>query len=149
MDLRGHGDSDVTFDRYDDVAAAEDAVALADHLGAPQVVLVGNSMGAGAAVWAAAERPELVAGVALLGPFVRNTPMNPLLALAFRVAMSGPWAPRVWATYLPRLYPGRRPDDFKEHLARSPPVCAARGMPGPSRPPPAAAINRRSRGWPT
>ncbi len=117
MDLRGHGDSEATFDRYDDVAAAEDAIALADHLGAEQAVLVGNSMGAGAAVWAAAERPELVAGVALIGPFVRNTPMNPLLALTFRLAMSGPWAPRVWASYLPRLYPGRRPDDFPEHLS--------------------------------
>ena len=130
MDLRGHGDSDATFDRYDDVAAGEDAVALADHLGASQIVLVGNSMGAGAAVWAAAERPELVAGIALLGPFVRNTPMNPLLVLAFRLAMSGPWAPRVWASYVPRLYPGRRPADFEEHLSA---ITATMRRPGHAR----------------
>jgi alpha-beta hydrolase superfamily lysophospholipase len=37
MDLRGHGDSDATFDRFDDVAAGEDALALADHLGGPAV----------------------------------------------------------------------------------------------------------------
>ncbi len=52
MDLRGHGDSDATFGAYDDVAAGTDLLALAKHLGGP-AVLVGNSMSAGAAVWAA------------------------------------------------------------------------------------------------
>jgi pimeloyl-ACP methyl ester carboxylesterase len=117
MDLRGHGDSDATFSAYDDVAAATDALALIEQLGGP-AVLVGNSMGAGAAVWAAAERPDLVAGIALLGPFVRNTKINPLMAWAFRAAMSGPWATRAWLSYLPRLYPARRPADLAEHLGR-------------------------------
>jgi pimeloyl-ACP methyl ester carboxylesterase len=117
MDLRGHGDSDATFDRYDDVAAGQDVLALVEHLGGP-AFLVGSSMGAGAAAWAAAERPDLVTGLALLGPFVRNPSMNPLLALAFRTAMAGPWSTRVWASYLPALYPARRPDDFSEHVAR-------------------------------
>src|SRR5215470_6143236 len=56
MDLRGHGESDATFGSYDDVATGTDLVALAKHLGGP-AVLVGNSMSAGAAVWAAAEAP--------------------------------------------------------------------------------------------
>lgn len=116
MDLRGHGDSDATFAEYDDVAAATDALALVEELGGP-ALLVGNSMGAGAAVWAAAERPDLVAGLALIGPFVRQTPINPLLAFAFRAAMSGPWAPAVWHAYLPSLSPGRKPADFAEHRA--------------------------------
>ncbi|NYD42828.1 alpha/beta fold hydrolase [Nocardioides panaciterrulae] len=114
LDLRGHGESDATFGRYDDVAAGGDALALVEELGGP-AVLVGSSMSAGAAVWAAAERPAAVAGLALVGPFVRNPPMNPLLALAFRAAMSGPWAPAVWGGYLPSLYPGRKPEDFAEH----------------------------------
>jgi len=126
MDLRGHGDSDATFSRYDDVAAGEDALALVERLGGP-AVLVGNSMGAGAAVWAAAEQPEAVSGLVLIGPFVRDVPMNPLLRLAFRVAMAGPWAPRVWTSYLPKLYPGRRPDDFAEHRAA---VAASLRRPG-------------------
>src|SRR3954453_19160906 len=75
MDLRGHGDSDTTFARYDDVAAGEDALALVEQLGGP-AVLLGNSMGAGAAAWAAAERPELVSGLGLIGPFVRNPPAS-------------------------------------------------------------------------
>jgi pimeloyl-ACP methyl ester carboxylesterase len=114
MDLRGHGDSDATFTSYDDVAAGGDILALIEQLGGPAVV-IGNSMGAGAAAWAAAERPELVSGLVLVGAFVRNPPMNPVVALAFRAMMAGPWAPRVWASYLPKLYPGRRPEDFAEH----------------------------------
>jgi len=114
MDLRGHGDSDVTFDRYDDVAAAEDALALIDHLGGPAIV-VGNSMGAGAATWAAAERPDLVSGLVLIGPFVRNPPANPVVRLAFRMMMARPWARHVWTAYLPTLSPGRKPADFAEH----------------------------------
>jgi pimeloyl-ACP methyl ester carboxylesterase len=118
MDLRGHGGSDATFDSYDDVAAGSDALALITELGGGPAVLVGNSMGAGAAVWAAAERPDLVAGLVLVGPFVRNAPVNPVLAFTFKLAMSGPWAPAVWGAYLPSLYPGRRPDDFSEHRDR-------------------------------
>jgi pimeloyl-ACP methyl ester carboxylesterase len=116
MDLRGHGDSDAGFSAYDDVAAGTDALALIEQLGGP-AVLVGNSMGAGAAVWAAAERPELIAGIALIGPFVRNPKINPLLAWTFRAMMSGPWATRMWLSYLPRLYPAHKPTDFAEHVA--------------------------------
>jgi len=116
MDLRGHGASDATFSSYDDVAAGTDIVALIDELGGPAVVL-GNSMGAGAAVWAAAERPDAVVGLALIGPFVRNTPINPLLAFVFKATMSGPWASAMWTMYLPKLYPGRRPADLEAHIA--------------------------------
>jgi pimeloyl-ACP methyl ester carboxylesterase len=126
MDLRGHGDSDVTFRSYDDVAAGEDALALIAHLGGP-AVLLGSSMGAAAAVWAAAERPDAVAGLALIGPFVRDVPTNRLLAWAFRLGMSGPWARRVWTSYLPKLSPGRRPEDFEAHRAE---VDAALRRPG-------------------
>ncbi len=118
MDLRGHGGSSAGFDRYDDVAAGQDVLALVDELGAGPAILVGNSMGAGASVWAAAEKPEAVAGLVLIGPFVRNAPINPLLALAFKAAMSGPWAAAAWTAYLPSLYPSRRPADFEEQRAR-------------------------------
>jgi len=114
MDLRGHGDSDTSFPRYDDVAAGEDALALVEHLGGP-AVLLGNSMGAGAAVWAAAERPELVTGLALLGPFVRNPPTGRLMAAVFRVLMAPLWARIAWIAYLPSLSPGRKPDDYAQH----------------------------------
>lgn len=118
MDLRGHGESDATFDAYDDVAAGSDALALIRELGGGPAIIVGHSMSAGATVWAAAERPDLVAGVVLVGPFVRNPPMNPVLRWAFRIAMSPPWAPAVWSAHLPSLYPGQKPTDFDEHRRR-------------------------------
>ena len=141
MDLRGHGDSDAGFSSYDDVAAGTDALALIEQLGGP-AVLVGNSMGAGAAVWAAAERPDLVAGIALIGPFVRNPKINPLMAWTFRAMMSGPWATRMWLSYLPRLYPARKPADFAEHVASCARRCAGPGTRRRSWPPRTPATPR-------
>jgi pimeloyl-ACP methyl ester carboxylesterase len=60
-DLRGHGDSDARSPSYGDEETAGDVIALIGELGGPAVV-VGNSMGAGSAVLAAARRPELVSG---------------------------------------------------------------------------------------
>ena len=117
MDLRGHGDSDATFGSYDDVATGTDLVALARHLGGP-AILVGNSMSAGAAVWAAADAPELVAGLVLTGPFVRNPHVGLVARIGFRLAMLRPWGASVWSSYYRRLYPGRPPADLNEHRAR-------------------------------
>jgi pimeloyl-ACP methyl ester carboxylesterase len=117
MDLRGHGDSDTTFTMYDDVAAGTDALALVDKLDGP-AVLIGNSMGAGAAAWAAAERPDDVTGLVLLGPFVRNSPVGLMAKIAFRLALLRPWRRTAWLAYHTSLFPGRRPPDLKEHQAQ-------------------------------
>lgn len=116
-DLRGHGDSDPTFDSYGDLETAGDIAALVETLGAP-AVLVGNSMGAGAAVCVAADRPELVSGLVLLGPFVRDADVGALTRALMRVALATPWAATTWKAYLPRLYAGRRPDDLDSHVDR-------------------------------
>lgn len=117
MDLRGHGDSDATFSSYDDVAAGTDIVALIGELGGPAVV-VGNSMGAGAAAWAAAEAPDRVAGLVLMGPFVRQVPVGAMATLMFRLALMWPWGRAAWLAYYPRLYPGRPPADLEAHRDR-------------------------------
>ena len=117
MDLRGHGDSDATFTDYDDVAAGSDVLALIEHLGGPAVI-IGNSMGAGAAAWAAAEKPDRVAGLVLVGPFVRNPPIGLAKLLLFRLALLRPWGPSVWNSYVPKLYPSHPPPDLDEHRAR-------------------------------
>jgi pimeloyl-ACP methyl ester carboxylesterase len=118
FDLRGHGDSDTTFATFDDVAAATDAIALIEHLGGP-AVLVGNSMGAGAGVWAATERPDLVSGLALLGAFVRDPQLNPLVGAAMKVAFAGmlarPWGPAMWRSYFGSLFPTRKGPQFERH----------------------------------
>ncbi len=122
MDLRGHGDSDTTFTCYDDVAAGEDALALVEHLttgsgrGAP-AVLVGNSMGAGAAVWAAAERPDLVQGLVLSGPFVRDLPISPVQRAMLSLLLRRPWGAAAWLAYWKSLYRTEKPADLAEHRA--------------------------------
>lgn len=114
LDLRGHGDSDATFTAYDDEAAGSDALALVEELGGGPAVLVGSSMGAGAAVWAAAERPDLVAGLVLSGPFVREVPISAVQRVALALALRRPWGPAAWAAYWGRLFPGRPPVDLAE-----------------------------------
>jgi pimeloyl-ACP methyl ester carboxylesterase len=128
-DLRGHGDSDATFPSYGDEETAGDVVALISELGGPAVV-VGNSMGAGSAVLAAAQRPELVSGLVLVGPFVRNPAVTMAQRILLRVAMARPWAALSWKSYLPKLYAGRRPADFTEHRAQ---VVASLRRPGYAR----------------
>jgi pimeloyl-ACP methyl ester carboxylesterase len=116
-DLRGHGDSDAVFDSYGDTETAGDILALIEELGGPAVV-VGNSMGAGAAALAAATAPGLVRGLVLVGPFVRNGEPSMLQRLMLRVAMARPWAVASWRAYMPRLYAGQRPPDFDEYRGR-------------------------------
>ena len=128
-DLRGHGDSDPTFDSYGDLETAGDIAALVEALGGPAVV-VGNSMGAGAAVCLAADRPELVTGLVLLGPFVRDGDVGAITRALMRVALATPWAAMTWKAYLPRLYPGRRPDDHDGYVDR---VIASMRRPGYAR----------------
>jgi pimeloyl-ACP methyl ester carboxylesterase len=125
-DLRGQGDSDATFDSYGDPETAGDVVALLEALGGPAVI-VGNSMGAAAAVLVAAERPELVRGIVLIGPFVRNGKASAMQRLLQRVAMTPLWAAAAWKSYMPRLYAGRRPDDFEAFRDR---VIASLRLPG-------------------
>lgn len=129
MDLRGHGESDTTFTAHDDVAAATDAIALVEHLRVPgaKAVLVGNSMTAGSAVWVAAERPDLVAGIVLAGAFVRDGEVSAVQKIMLGVLLQRPWGRAAWRSYLTSLYPGTKPADLPEHLAR---VAAAQRRPG-------------------
>ena len=117
LDIRGHGDSDATFSTYDDVALAGDILALVDELGEP-AFLVGNSMGAGASVIAAAEAPAKVKGLALLGPFVRDPQGGAVAKLLFRVLLTKPWGPAAFLSYYPQWLPGPKPAGYEEHKAR-------------------------------
>jgi pimeloyl-ACP methyl ester carboxylesterase len=110
LDLRGHGDSSVGWPGYGADAMGPDVVALIEALGGP-ALLVGNSYGAGPAVWAAAERPDLVAGVVLTGPFVRPQRTPWLLRAAMRVLFGGPWRVAAWDAFTNGLLKAGRPDD--------------------------------------
>jgi pimeloyl-ACP methyl ester carboxylesterase len=114
VDLRGHGDSDCSFSEYGDVPTAGDLAALLDHLGQPATI-IGNSMGAGAAVIVAADRPDFVSGLVLVGPFVRPpASATPLNRMILRMVMAQPWAAAMWRAYLPKLYAGTLPVDFAD-----------------------------------
>jgi pimeloyl-ACP methyl ester carboxylesterase len=117
MDLRGHGDSDATFDKYDDVALESDIRTVIDELGGPAVI-VGSSMGAAAGVLVAVDHPEVVRALVLTGPFVRDVPQSRSQELMLRASMAGPWARAAWLSYYPKFYPGEPGPDFEEHRAR-------------------------------
>jgi pimeloyl-ACP methyl ester carboxylesterase len=116
-DLRGHGDSDTTFSAYGDVETAGDVLALIQELGGPAVI-VGNSLGAAVGVLIAADHPDLVKGLVLVGPYVRNGKVSAMQRVLNRVAMAPLWAATVWKAYLPRLYAGQRPADFEAYRAQ-------------------------------
>jgi pimeloyl-ACP methyl ester carboxylesterase len=114
MDLRGHGDSDATFDNYDDVALESDIRTLIDELGGP-AVLVGSSMGAAAGVLVAVDHPDVIRALVFTGPFVRDVPQSRSQELVMRAAMAGPWARAAWMAYYSKFYPGDPGPGFEEH----------------------------------
>jgi pimeloyl-ACP methyl ester carboxylesterase len=116
MDLRGLGESSPVWPDYSVAGVGSDLVALVRALGGGPAVLVGTSMGAGAAVWAAAEAPDLVSGLVLIGPFVRGRGSR-LANLVVAMLFSRPWGPAVWLKYYNMLYPARKPADFQPYLA--------------------------------
>ena len=121
LDVRGHGESSVHWREYSAAAVGADVLTLARALNAGPVVIVGASMAAGSAVCAAADAPELVAGVVLISPVARN--MQPLWRARMMNAMiaplfTGPWGPATWIAYLRTLYPTAQPADFEDYLRR-------------------------------
>lgn len=105
MDVRGHGDSSIGFMRYGDEATATDYLLLIEALGKGPAVLVGASFSAGAATMAAGRRPDLVRGLILLAPFLRN-PMGQAGLYLVSGLVSRPWGTYFWSYYSKTLWPG-------------------------------------------
>ena len=116
MDVRGLGETSVEWDDYTVAGVGADILALIRELDAGPAIVIGTSMAAGAAVWAAAEAPELVRGMALVGPFVRGegTWFSNLL---YSTLFAHPWGASMWMKYFSTLYPTRKPDDFAEYTS--------------------------------
>lgn len=117
MDVRGHGETDAQWAEYSVGAIGSDIVGMIRHLNAPRAVVIGTSMGAGAAVCAAAQAPDLIAGIALIGPFVRDMDNNPLMEKLFQILFADPWGAAMWGMYYNSLYPTHKPADFETYLA--------------------------------
>ena len=116
MDLRGHGESSADWPDYSVTGVGEDATALIRRLDAGPALVVGTSVTAGAAICAAADAPELVRGLVLIGPAVHDTwPWQLKLLLA--PLLGTLWGPALWVRYYRTLYPTSPPDDFEPYLA--------------------------------
>lgn len=74
LDLLGHGRSDRPADphAYSMMAWAEQVVALLDHLGAPQAVVGGTSLGANVSLEVAVLAPQRVRGLIIEMPVLNN-----------------------------------------------------------------------------
>ena len=103
MDVRGHGESSTAWADFSVAGVGSDIVALAQALDAGPAIVVGTSMAAGAAVWAAAEAPALFAGLALIGPFVRGE-TSTLNRLLYAALFARPWGPAAWLRYFSTLF---------------------------------------------
>jgi pimeloyl-ACP methyl ester carboxylesterase len=105
VDLRGHGDSTTGFRRYGDAATADDFLTVINAFGGGPAVLAGASLSAAAAVIAAGRRPDQVAGLVLIGPFLRNG-TGEVMRRLLNGAFARPWGPYLWRLYATKLWPG-------------------------------------------
>lgn len=116
MDVRGHGESTTEWKDFSVAGIGSDIRALVRELDAGPAVIIGTSMAAGAAIWAAAEEPEKIGGLVLLGPAVRGK-VNGLMVVLSSALLAHPWGPWMWRRYYSSLYPTRQPADFAEYTA--------------------------------
>jgi pimeloyl-ACP methyl ester carboxylesterase len=122
MDIRGHGESSTGWRDHTSSAIGSDVVALIRQLNVGPATVIGTSMGAGAAAWAAAEAPDAVRQLVVIGPFVRNVPIawwkKALFTTLLNTAFVGPWGPSAWGMYYASLYPSAKPVDFDAYKAK-------------------------------
>ena len=117
MDLRGIGESTVDWGDYSDAAVASDYSALIDELDAGPAVLVGNSLSCSSVVIAAADGPEKVAGIVIIGPFARDIPQKLWQKAAFHAMLAPPWGRGAWISYYRKqMYPGPKPPDHDKYV---------------------------------
>src|SRR5947209_8883936 len=82
LDLLGHGSSDRPRDmwRYSMPSYAGQVVALMDHLGIDQAIVMGTSLGANAALEVASLSPERLRGMVIEMPVLDNALLSSALA---------------------------------------------------------------------
>ena len=73
MDVRGHGKSTTDWSDFSVAGIGSDMIALIQALGTRPAFVIGDSMAAGASVWAAAQSPACIRGMALVGPFAATS----------------------------------------------------------------------------
>jgi pimeloyl-ACP methyl ester carboxylesterase len=118
VDLRGQGDSSLGWTAYDIPSVGNDILALIQHLGEEAAHLIGTSFSPGSIVWVAAEAPEKVKSMVLIGAFVRDPQVNPIMKAVTWLMMNNPFPTRAWCAFYPSMFPAQKPDDFDEYMGQ-------------------------------
>lgn len=134
VDIRGCGESTAEWPSYTRTDIAGDLLAVVRHIGGP-AVLVGHSISGGAVTIAAAQAPDLIAGIVELGPFTRKQALSlgDLRSKRYRTGLTRLMLAGVlgsvawWHKYLDIAFPGRKPADWSDQLRRN---AAELGEPG-------------------
>lgn len=135
VDIRGCGDSSLSWEGYSRTDIAGDLVAVVRHLGGGPAVIIGQSISGGAATIAAATAPDLISGVIELAPFTRAVSYSVSGLLGVKRYRSGTLhlartllmgSLSSWDKYLDLAYP-TKPADWKAESAR---IQAKLGEPG-------------------
>jgi pimeloyl-ACP methyl ester carboxylesterase len=116
IDLRGMGASSVPWPEYGSEPTGRDLIALLRHLHAGPALIYGCSIGAAAAVHVAASAPELLRGIVMAGPFVRDAPTTLATRLGGAVLLTPGLTRPLALAYWPKWEP-KPPADLKQHLA--------------------------------
>jgi pimeloyl-ACP methyl ester carboxylesterase len=119
VDQRGMGESSAKWPEYGSIPLARDLIALIRDLDAGLAIIYGTSNGAAAGVYAAAEEPEIVAGLVLVAPFVRDGQRSWIQRRLMNVMRIPALTLPIYMSYFPQWEPKRpRAVDFDDHLAK-------------------------------
>jgi pimeloyl-ACP methyl ester carboxylesterase len=119
VDQRGMGETSGEWPEYGSEPLAHDLMALIRHLDAGPAIIYGTSNGAAAGVYVAAEAPDLVRGLVLAGPFVRDGKTSWLQARLMSIMKIPFLTLPIYMSYYPKWEPKRpRVADFDEHVAK-------------------------------
>lgn len=118
-DLPGHGESPTTTE-YTVESTAEALLGLIETADGAPAVVVACSFAPAAAVWAAAERPDLIDGIVALSPHFDGDESfkGRFMNLATRLLLRGPWAAGMWAKLYAGWYKANAPADLDAEIGR-------------------------------
>jgi pimeloyl-ACP methyl ester carboxylesterase len=119
VDQRGMGETSGEWPEYGSIPLARDLIALIRDLDAGPAIIYGTSNGAAAGVYVAAEAPELVRGLVLAAPFVRDGKTSWIQRQLMSIAKIRPLTLPIYMSYYPKWEPRQpRVADFDQHLAK-------------------------------
>lgn len=115
-DLRGFGESSASFSTYRVEDLGRDILAVLDDAGVERAHLVGCSISAAAIGWVAAEVPERVNRLVMLGAIVRDLPADKYFRPISHLLFFPLWGVAMWGMYFKSLFPTSPPEDLSGYI---------------------------------